>query len=268
MTVRRGIGEILVNLMSQLIWVILVAGSTATLVFLFGTTDATEIVRAEVEVPAILILLAALGVLTGGILILSVTRKASVVRGRAHATSGNLNLLRARRKVRAAERVIRSTRFSSWPPAEVLEQRSDFRHELDQAILKEGADVRRIWNLSSLDDVDRLREILSKYQGRANHSIRAYFGLPYHALPELLLVDGPGASMSFPSMRTPRGLDWMIRFRRRDLTNVVRDYFDVLWDRAERILDSGEKTGDCDRLLREAEERLAARPATASGAPE
>jgi hypothetical protein len=51
-------------------------------------------------------------------------------------------------------------------------------------------------------------------------------------------------------------LDWMVRFRRRDLVLVIRDYFDVLWDRADRLLDSGEVTAGCESLLRDAEKRL------------
>ena len=257
MVAQRSVREIILNLISQLIWVILAALSAAALLFLFGTTDLREIIGAQVEIPAWLVLLVAVAVITGAVLSFALQRRASVVRGRTLATSGNLQLLQARRKVRLTARVVRSTRFGSWPPAEILEQRSAFRNELDLAILKEGADVRRIWNVSTPGDVERLREVLAKYEGRQNHSIRAYFGLPYHALPELLVVDGRGASMSFPSMRTPRGLDWMVRFRRTDLMNVVRDYFDVLWDRAERILDSGERTSDCDRLLRAAEQQPA-----------
>lgn len=260
MTIPRSARDIAINLVSQLIWVIMVAGSTATLIYLFGTTDVSDLAQARVELPAISILLAALALLVGGVLLLTVQRKASVVRGRELATRSNLQLLCARRNVHMNERVIRSTRFGSWPPAEVLEHRSAFRKELDRAILEEGADVRRIWNVSSPGDVSRLREVLARYEGRPNHSIRAYFGLPDHALPELLVVDGPGASMSFPSMRTPRGLDWMVRFRRRDLIDVVRDYFDVLWDRADRVLDAGERTNHCDRLLREAEKQLGTSP--------
>lgn len=162
-----------------------------------------------------------------------------------------LELLRSRKQVNASRQVVRSTRFGSWPPAEVLEQRSAFRAELDDAIQKEGSDVRRIWNVSSADDVNRLREMIDRYQGRNNHSIRAYFELPHHALPELLVVDGRGASMSFPSVRAPRGLDWMMRFKRDDLVHVVRDYFDVLWDRADRVLDSGEEVSGWERALQQ-----------------
>lgn len=98
--------------------------------------------------------------------------------------------------------------------------------------------------------------VLDKYQGHSNHSIRAYFDMPDHILPELLVVDGRGASVSFPSTRTPHDLDWMVRFNRTDLILVVKDYFDVLWDRAERVLDAGNITPEGRRILQEMERRL------------
>jgi hypothetical protein len=254
--VRNSVNTIGLALLAQALWVIGISVSAAILVFLFGTTDIHKILDRSLSVPAWLILVAALLVLTFSIVLLAITRKASVVRGRQHATQGNLALLKERSKVPLNSRIIRSTRFGRWPQGEVLEQRSSFRQELDTMILQEGADVRRIWNVNSIDDLKRLREILKKYRGHSNHSIRAYFELPDHAVPELLVVDRRGASMSFPSTRSPRELDWMIRFRREDLVDVVRDYFDVLWDRAERMLDAGEIAPGCDARLDELERSL------------
>lgn len=256
MGLRSGIRDVLLNLVSQGIWVVMVTGSGAALLYLFGTTDVSDILAAQVAVPAVVILASAVIALAAGVYILFMTRKASAVRGRAGATASNLELVRARSKLRPSERVVRSTRFGSWPPAEVLHQRSAFRDELDSAILREGADVRRIWNIGSADDLNRLREMLERYEGHPNHSIRAYFNLPYHVLPELLVVDRRGASMSFPSMRTPRGLDWSVQFKRTDLMFVVRDYFDVLWDRAERILDSGDRAAAGQQRLDEFEQQV------------
>jgi len=96
--------------------------------------------------------------------------------------------------------------------------------------------------VSSAADVSRLQFLLDKYEGCNNHSIRAYFGVADHLMPELLIVENRGASISFTSTRTPHSLDWAIGVKRKDLVYVVRDYFDVLWDRAEKILDSGEIT--------------------------
>jgi hypothetical protein len=256
MNIKGSLRTIALTLAAQLLWVVGAAVSTAILVFLFGTTDLDRILRRQISVPAWAILIAAVLMMTFSVVLGLITRKASAVRGRQDATRGNLALIRERSKVPLNARVIRSTRFGLWPQGEVLEQRSAFRQELDTMILEEGADVRRIWNISSVDDLKRLQEVLKKYHGRENHSIRAYFDLPDHALPELLIVDRRGASMSFPSTRSPRQLDWMIRFRREDLTSVVRDYFDVLWDRAERMLDAGEVAISCNARIKDLESKF------------
>lgn len=253
---RNSFHGVLVNLISQVIWVVLVAGSSVTLMLLFGSTDFGGAVGAKVEIPVWLVLLAATVAFVAGVAQFAITRKGYVVRGRLGSTRANVDLLRRRSKVPLAARVIRSTRFGRWPANEVLEYRNTYRRELDAAIIHEGVDVRRIWNISSKEDCRRLREVLDRYRGRTNHSIRAYFAFPDHILPELLVVDGGGASISFPSTRTPHQLDWMIRFTRRELVLVVRDYFDVLWDRAERMLDAGEIADACLRRLEEAESRF------------
>jgi hypothetical protein len=248
--------DVIVNLVAQAIWIVLVAGSTLGLVAVFGSRSVTGALGSDIKAPAWLVGLASFGALGAGIFVFVSTRKGSAVRGRIDATKANVELMRERKKVDLNARVIRSTRFGRWPSGEVLEYRSTFRQELDEAILVEGADVRRIWNITSIDDLDRLEVMLEKYGGRANHSIRVYVGIPDHVLPEILIVEGRGGSLSFTSPRNPHDLDWMIRFRRKDLLMVVRDYFDVLWDRADRVLDSGERTEAGKELLARARERF------------
>jgi hypothetical protein len=116
-----------------------------------------------------------------------------------------------------------------------------------------------IWNISSAADARRLREMLAKYQGRENHYIRLYFGVPDHVMPELLIVEKRGASISFSSMSKQQSLDWAILFRRADLVQVIHDYFDVLWENAERILHGGEVVQHGEVLLAEFEQKLLAR---------
>jgi hypothetical protein len=140
--IHRGVRDIVIALMAQVVWVVTLAVSGAMLVFLFGTTNLHKALDSRVSVPAWAILCTALLVMVSGLVILVMTRRASVVRGRAGATRANLALLRSRARVSPHERVIRGTRFGRWPQSEVLEQRSAFRHELDTAILKEGASVR------------------------------------------------------------------------------------------------------------------------------
>jgi hypothetical protein len=250
---RADVKNVLLNLLAQATWVILVAVSTSLLTIVFGSAGLTRIWSTEVDVPSWVILLAGLVGLVMGSSIFFFLRLGSVVRGRTKATEANVKLMASRRRVDQSNRVVRSTRFGRWPLSEQLHYRSKFREELDAAILNEGADVRRIWNVSSGEDAQRLREILSRYQGKDNHSIRVYFGIPDHVMPELLVVDKRGASISFPSTRTPHGLDWMIGFKRDDLASVISDYFDVLWDRATRVLDAGEVAAEGLEALAEFE---------------
>ena len=262
---RRNARELIVALAAQAIWVVMVAGSTAALLLLFGTTNLHRIIDDKVSIPAWSVLISAVLAMIFGFVFRSFTKKASAVHGRVDATKANLNLLNDRQKVSTNERVVRSTRFGRWPQEEVLTNRASFRQEIDRMVLDEGCDLRRIWNVSSLDDAARLREMLEKYKGHANHSIRAFFQLPDFVLPELLIVDKIGATMSFPSTRSPFDLDWSVLFRRNDIVIVVRDYFDVMWDRAERMLDAGEITDQARKLLDQVEVNLQQTTTQASG---
>ena len=194
---RHDIKNVMLNVAAQLIWVVVVALAAAVATYVFSTTDLTALWQRQLAVPAWAVLLSSLIGLVLGVLMFYVTRRASVVRGRVLATDANVKLLASRRTVNLNERLVRSTRFGRWPAGERLQNRSDFREELDKAILEEGIDVRRIWNLSSVDDVVRLREILAKYKGQDNHSIRAYFGLPDFVMPELLIVERRGRRYRF-----------------------------------------------------------------------
>ena len=238
---KQDLRSVGLNLTANFIWSLLIISSAGALIFLPQATEG-EGLTAEIKVPAWLILVIAVVGIGTAIFVLVTSKRASVVRGRRQSTKANVALLASRRRVEPSNRVIRSTRFGRWPPNEDLSNRTNFRQELEQAIMEEDADVKRIWNVSSAADVDRLRMLLDRYEGRTNHSIRAYFGVADHLLPELLIVDKRGASISFASTRTPHSLDWAIRVKRKDLVYVVRDYFEVLWDRAEKILDSGEIT--------------------------
>jgi hypothetical protein len=171
--------QVILNVLAQVLWLGLVAGAAAVVAILalllrLRGTDLADLWQVTLQVPAWLVLLAAVISFGVGVVIFIMTRRASVVRGRIQATDANVKLLASRRSLAVPDRVVRSTRFGRWPPAEDLTSRSRFREELDEAILKEGTDVRRIWNIHSEDDVTRLLEILKKYEGRDNHSIRAF----------------------------------------------------------------------------------------------
>jgi hypothetical protein len=232
--------NVAVNLIAQSIWVGVTGVAAVATTYLLSTADLEALWRQQLQVPAWAALAGSVAGISIGLYMFRATRRASVVRGREMATDANVRLLASRRRLSADDRLVQSTRFGQWPLNEKLKNRTDFRQELDKAILEEGAEVRRIWNINSSDDLERLQQVLQKYEGCANHSIRAYFGMRYCSVPELLIVERLGASISFPSPRQPRGIDRVILFRRPDLVHVVRDYFDVLWNQADKVLDAGE----------------------------
>ena len=199
---KQDLRSVALNLTANLIWSLLVIFSGIALIFVIRATEGDGL-AAKIEVPAWLILVIALGAIGTAFFIYVTSKRASVVRGRKQATRANVTLLASRRGLDTSSRVIRSTRFGRWPPNEDLSNRTNFRQELELAIVDEGADVKSIWNVSSTDDVNRLRALLERYEGRTNHSIRAYFGVADHLMPELLIVDKRGASISFTSTRTP-----------------------------------------------------------------
>lgn len=253
---RSSISQISIALIAQIAWIVIVALGGALLAFVFGTTNIEKILDRRIDMPAWTLMVAAILALIYGLVLRAITRKSSAVHGRADATAANLTLLQQRQKVTANERIVRSTRLGRWVYGEVLPSRSSFRDELNAMVREEGCDLRRIWNITSLDDVRRIRQVLEQYQGNRNSSIRSYFNLPDHVLPELLVVEGCGSTISFPSTRSPHELDWSVQFTRKDLVAVIRDYFDVLWDRAARLLDAGEVTEEGWRVLDEVETRL------------
>jgi hypothetical protein len=213
---------------------------------------------ATLTLPAWLVLLAAAVGVASAIVAYLNARRASVVRGREDATKVNTTLLTSRDVVPMRDRAIRSTRFGKWPQGEDLPNRTNFRQELDKAIIRETTLVQRIWNISSEADAIRLREMLKRYQGRENHYIRLYFNVPDHVMPELLIVEKRGASISFASTSKQQSLDWAVLFKRQDLVQVIRDYFEVLWEHAEKILHGGELVAGGEAQLAAFEQQLSA----------
>jgi hypothetical protein len=63
-------------------------------------------------------------------------------------------------------------------------------------------------------------------------------------------------------MSRQQSLDRVILFKRHDLAQVIRNYFGVLWEHAERILQGGELTPEGDRRLSEFEQKFATRKTT------
>jgi hypothetical protein len=133
---RTSMREIAINVIAQLVWVLGVAVSASLMVYLFGTTNVRRVLESDVALRGWVILMIALLSLAQGVLLLIATRRGSAVRGREEATRANVMLMRERTKVDQAARIVRSTRFGRWPPAEVLA-----RAVRGRTALRTGADL-------------------------------------------------------------------------------------------------------------------------------
>ena len=110
--------------------------------------------------------------------------------------------------------------------------------------------MKRIWNVKDREDAARLEEVTARYEGQPNVSIRTFLDLPPFLLPEVLVVNDEGASLSFPQLRDPFGLEACLFFADPLAVGTVREYFDVLWNNARSVVDSGKVVEATARLIR------------------
>jgi hypothetical protein len=126
-----------------------------------------------------------------------------------------------------------STRVTYWDLGEQSPSRVAFRSLITEKI-NAGFLVKRLWHLSSLDDVERLRGYLGTYRGYDNYHVRVLAGMRV-PVPELIAIGRKGASITFPELASPRRVGLSIQFRGRDEALAIHKYFDLLWDLAEPI---------------------------------
>ena len=167
-------------------------------------------------------------------------RRPSTAFGRARTMQENVRMLQRRSNVKPEKSVIRSTRFTRWPLTEESPIRMTYRNELDKAVLVEEREVRRIWTINSSHDAKRLKEILGRYEGHSNVSIRAFFDVEDYLLPEVQVINSWTASISFPQSRNPSAIDAGTVVADPDSVHVIQNYCDVLWDNAKPILAGGD----------------------------
>ena len=197
-----------------------------------------DFLRGGLEMPAWLFLCS--HVLLGVIIFLFARRHhIRTTRGRAHTMSENLVLLRERHKLKPENKLICSTRLTAWPLSEKSSTRLEFRKELDQAVLVENYEVRRIWNVKDRDDASRLIEVVGHYLSHENVSIRVYFNIDTFLIPDMLIIGNRAASAAFPQRRRPFGIEACQFFRDRQGVITIQQYFDILWNNAAEMLAAG-----------------------------
>jgi hypothetical protein len=166
-------------------------------------------------------------------------RRHSTAFGRSITMQENVRLLKLRTSLKPEKSVIRSTRFTRWPLSEESPIRVAYRNELDQAVLVEKREVRRIWTINNKEDAERLKVIVERYKNNANISIRLFFDVEPYMIPELQVINSQTASISFPQSRNPQSIDAGTVVTDPDSVQVIQNYFDVLWDNAKAVLDGG-----------------------------
>lgn len=209
-------------------------------------TSPIDVIFKEFSIPIWCILLLVF-ILSWVILFLLLTRKKNTRFGRWNTMSVNLNILKSRHDFKTENSKIYSTRLTHWPLQEANMDRSNFRAELDQAIMTEKREVKRIWNIGNKEDAQRLMEILSKYQNYNNISIRYFTNLPVYTLPELLVVNSDIASTSYPQKRNPFEIEACEVYRNDKSIRILENYFEIMWDNATKLLENGNIT-NIDKL--------------------
>jgi hypothetical protein len=153
--------------------------------------------------------------------------------GREDAMRANTRLLRMRKPRDHTKCFILSTRMSFWPVTEDAAARREFREELTKKI-RSSDQVRRIWHIHDLADLQRLEFYLNFYRNCDNLSIKYVHG-DFDLFPEILIVYGKVASLSFPQAGEPRRLATAFHFRGRKEINRCREYFNLLWEYATPV---------------------------------
>lgn len=150
-----------------------------------------------------------------------------VTSGREDVMADNLASLKARY---SSDEVFWSTRLTFWNVSEQSPARIAFRAFITQAV-QERANVRRIWHVKNGDGYNRLRLYLDTYKGYENYHIKTLITEEVY-MPELTGIGDKIAMISVPTLVNPAIMISTMQFRRRSDARVVREFFDVVWDRA------------------------------------
>lgn len=153
--------------------------------------------------------------------------------GREGAMEANTRLLGRKAPRDRAKRRILSTRVSYWPSDESSPVRKKFRALLTEKI-EEGILVKRIWQLHTKDDLERMKTFLGLYKHYDNYALACFVGnSPF--IPEVLSVYGRDLSVSIPQSEDPRKLTTAFHFRGRKEIERWEQYFKILWADSEVI---------------------------------
>jgi hypothetical protein len=154
-----------------------------------------------------------------------------VIVGREDVMAANLKMLE--RFATKNESTIWSTRVTYWDLSENSDLRLKFRHLLTQSIHK-GFNVKRIWRITSANDVARFLEYWDDYQKYDGYNVSVIVDTKAF-IPELLGIDDTCASISMPGPSSPTKICSSVLFRDSEGATALHRYFEVLWAEALSI---------------------------------
>ncbi|RLI78300.1 hypothetical protein DRP05_07650 [Archaeoglobales archaeon] len=153
--------------------------------------------------------------------------KVYIYDGREDAMMANVELLKIKEPRDATHKYILSTRFSLWLSSEVSRPRTEFRSLLTEKI-KNGIEVKRIWQIRNEEDLKKLSSYLEQYKNYDNISIKYLVGKS--SLPEILCVYGKVASISIPQDTDPYKMVTAIHFYNKRVIKRLEKYFNAIWE--------------------------------------
>ena len=126
-----------------------------------------------------------------------------------------------------------STRVTHWQIAEKSPNRARFRGLLSEKI-HAGVPIKRLWQIQTVDDINRMESYLYEYLDYDNYSLKAIVDKRV-LIPELICIGGKIATMSFPEIGMPRKIGRLLILYKKHPIQAVESYFHVLWEMSSPV---------------------------------
>ena len=213
---RDDIWDVMKGIISNLLVVLIATSGIGNLVYIFIYKSYNTIL---ILITALLFILF--------VIFYFYTFRICIYDGRENAMMANVELLKIKEPRDAAHKYILSTRFSLWLSSEVSRPRTEFRSLLTEKI-KNGVEVKRIWQIRNKEDLEKLSFYLEQYKNYDNISIKCLVGKS--PLPEILCVYGKVASISIPQQTDPYKMITAIHFYNKRAIKRLEKYFNAVWE--------------------------------------
>lgn len=169
------------------------------------------------------------------VLILTVmffNRRTLQFNSREESMKANLNILQ-KNPTKRQKKYIFSTRITYWDLGEKSKARQEFRSFLTQRI-QDGFLVKRIWQIRSVEDFERMIMYLELYKEHDNYNLKCFIG-KNSFIPDILSNSGLIASVSIPQSNDPQRIVASFQYFAKREIAFWEDYFNLLWDQSISI---------------------------------